>query len=781
MHARLACGDDANRIPAYMLHELMGSSIFSARARLKWYFISVGTVGAAILLNLALGTWIWPNVFPPFLIAVLFCSRYGGKGPGLTATALSSMAGFALLIEEDGLPMTLGMIAMRLTMFASVEVLIVYLMVGRTKTYEALRESEGRYRAVADHIYDWEYWQAPDGKLIYCSPSCERLSGYKSEEYLGDSKLLSRIVHPDDAPRWDEHFNESFNSFEICSLDFRIITRQGETRWIAHACTPVYAKGGGLLGRRACNRDITQPKRVEQSLRESQEQFQRALESIPDVLVIYDRDLRIQYVNNATCQLTGRPVTDYIGKRDEEVWPPEVYKAYLSTLRESFQARAIRSLETDVLLPGIGTRCLRITYVPLLDEKWQVREILGIAHDLTEGKAHEREIERLNRLNATLSAVNHSIILVQTREELFQEVCRIVVDQAGFKVVWVGWCDTESHRVHPVAQAGDSQGYVDKIKVYADDRPRAAVPWACASVKASRASSTILLGDPRAEPWREAAMAHGLQSVAALPIRLDGRVVGALIVYSGEKDRFRDKEVALLEEVAASISFALDHLEQERKRRQSEESLRDSQAKLKAIVNTAIDAIITIDFEGAVLSFNPAAERIFGFAAQEILGRSMCVLMPSPYREEHDGYLTRYKETGLPRVIGSRREIPGKRKDGTVFPMEIGVSEITVDGDRIFVGILRDITERKKAQEEIRSLNESLERRVKERTAELERVEQQKHRLAEILEASPDLVGMADPEGRVLYLNRAFSEAWDDRTMESRCGSSIATRQRRSA
>ena len=113
---------------------------------------------------------------------------------------------------------------------------------GRNAAEEALRESEERYRTVADHTYDWEYWIAADGKVIYCSPSCERLSGYRSEEYLGDSTLLQRIVHPDDAARWDEHIRDDIKGPETCGLDFRIVTRQGETRWITHSCEPVYAK-----------------------------------------------------------------------------------------------------------------------------------------------------------------------------------------------------------------------------------------------------------------------------------------------------------------------------------------------------------------------------------------------------------------------------------------------------------------------------------------------------------------------------------------------------------
>ncbi len=106
----------------------------------------------------------------------------------------------------------------------------------RKQVEEALRESEERYRTVADHTFDWEYWLTPDGKLTYCSPSCERVTGYRSEEFISDPILLQRIVHPDDAALWQSHLLDDIRNAETCSLDWRIVNRQGETRWISHVC-----------------------------------------------------------------------------------------------------------------------------------------------------------------------------------------------------------------------------------------------------------------------------------------------------------------------------------------------------------------------------------------------------------------------------------------------------------------------------------------------------------------------------------------------------------------
>ena len=115
-----------------------------------------------------------------------------------------------------------------------------------------------------------------------------------------------------------------------------------------------------------------------------------------------------------------------------------------------------------------------------------------------------------------------------------------------------------------------------------------------------------------------------------------------------------------------------------------------------------MDGIVTIDDRGMVDSFNPAAERQFGYRADEVVGKNVSMLMPEPYRTEHDDYLARYLITGERRIIGIGRELEGRRKDGSLFPMELAVSEAVLGDRLLFTGIIRDITERKKAEAELR-------------------------------------------------------------------------------
>ncbi|HEV7437142.1 MAG TPA: PAS domain S-box protein [Pseudorhizobium sp.] len=134
----------------------------------------------------------------------------------------------------------------------------------------------------------------------------------------------------------------------------------------------------------------------------------------------------------------------------------------------------------------------------------------------------------------------------------------------------------------------------------------------------------------------------------------------------------------------------------------AENNLAEREAHLRSILDTVPDAMIVIDEGGVISSFSAAAERLFGYLAEEVQGRNVKMLMPSPDRERHDGYLDRYVATGERRIIGYGRVVTGQRKDGTVFPMELAVGETRVNGKRIFTGFVRDLTSRHKIEEELR-------------------------------------------------------------------------------
>lgn len=146
------------------------------------------------------------------------------------------------------------------------------------------------------------------------------------------------------------------------------------------------------------------------------------------------------------------------------------------------------------------------------------------------------------------------------------------------------------------------------------------------------------------------------------------------------------------------------------RRKQAETALQESEARMRAIFDTAVDAIVTIDENGLIDRFNGAAERLFGYPESEVAGKNVAILMPSPYREKHDDYIAYYRQTGEKKIIGIGREVTGQRKDGTTFPMDLAVAEMHFGDRRMFTGMVRDITERRQTEEALRRSQSELRR-----------------------------------------------------------------------
>lgn len=185
---------------------------------------------------------------------------------------------------------------------------------------------------------------------------------------------------------------------------------------------------------------------------------------------------------------------------------------------------------------------------------------------------------------------------------------------------------------------------------------------------------------------------------AGQPLKaVDGSRLGTLCVIDSKPHHLTQIEQDSLRDLASLVENELNALEHQ----EAAETLQNSKNRLTAILDTVVDGIITIDERGSVETLNPAAERIFGYAAAEVIGRNIKMLMPEPYHSQHDGYLEHYRTTGEARIIGTGREVVGRRKDGSTFPMELAVSRMQVGNERRFTGIVRDITARKTAGDQI--------------------------------------------------------------------------------
>jgi len=190
----------------------------------------------------------------------------------------------------------------------------------RKRAEVALKENEEKFRIVSEFTYDWEYWRGPDTRFIYMSPSCLSFTGYTSAEFIDDPGLYLRIIHPDDRDRVEAHMHEDMHHRERVEFEFRIIRRDGQERWISHACRPVLDVDGNFLGRRTSNRDITERKRMEDDLRVKD----FAVASAASGIAIADLDGYVTYINMACLsmwnyeeEVLGKHVSFFFADIDE--------------------------------------------------------------------------------------------------------------------------------------------------------------------------------------------------------------------------------------------------------------------------------------------------------------------------------------------------------------------------------------------------------------------------------------------------------------------------------
>ncbi len=177
-------------------------------------------------------------------------------------------------------------------------------ILARERAEAVLSESADKLRIVSDFTYDLEYWRSPDDRFLYVSPSCERITGYPREEFMQDPGLYSRIIHPNDSERMLAHLREDRCHPELYELEFRIVRRDGQERWIGHACQPVLDANGQSLGRRASDRDITERKRIEEALRQRTFELQQLTETLEQR--VQERTGELAEANKALRQLSVR-------------------------------------------------------------------------------------------------------------------------------------------------------------------------------------------------------------------------------------------------------------------------------------------------------------------------------------------------------------------------------------------------------------------------------------------------------------------------------------------
>lgn len=224
-----------------------------------------------------------------------------------------------------------------------------------------------------------------------------------------------------------------------------------------------------------------------------------------------------------------------------------------------------------------------------------------------------------------------------------------------------------------------------------------------------------------------------IDTYLGLPL-YSGKIMVGVIGLANRAGGYDAAMIEYLNPLSRTCGQLIQACRNDRERKQALSSLRESETRYKTVLETVVDGIIIIDEKGSIESFNPAAERIFGYHHEEVIGQNVSILMPEPYHSQHDDYLAHYLHSGQARIIGIGREVSGRRKDGSTFPMELAIAEMHFGGQRHFNGIVRDISERKRSEQ------------LLQETTALQ---------SAILDSANYAIISTDPDGTIRVFNRA--------------------------
>lgn len=556
---------------------------------------------------------------------------------------------------------------------------------------QALAISEERLRLVAEYTYDWECWTDPEGNHRYVSPSCERITGYPPERFYQDPDLLYRIVHPEDQFILAEHMEERPQGHRVRGIDYRIVTRDGEERWINHVCQPVYSADGIWLGYRSSNRDITQRKRIErereallEELKAERARLTAVLESAPEGIVVIDKQVQLVLANPAAELLYACPLAPHQDD-DGPVLPQSFYADgrpcdlyEMDFLRPALEGEILRGVELIIVGPR-DQRCeLLLNAAPIRDGRDEIIGAVGVFQDITERKQAERALQdsesKLQALFEVLP-VGISILDKDRNLRLTNPALARILDLSQEQL------ENGKYKRRTYFRADGREMSPDEFpsnQAFREQRPVFDVEIGIVKQDRTKIWTNVSAVPVPFEDWRVI--------LTTADITRQKEVEEALREAHDDLDRRVKARTAELVKANAALR------EENAERRRIESELRVSEERFRQVADH-IDEILWLSQpqDGRILYINPAYERILGHAYEENMLSIKNYVHPEDRARVSDDLVRIGK--------GQESEFRIVRPDGSVRWLRARAFPILDETGQLYrlAGVAQDITEQKLA------------------------------------------------------------------------------------
>jgi PAS domain S-box-containing protein len=591
----------------------------------------------------------------------------------------------------------------------------------RKRAEEALQESEKRFRVLAEAMPQIVWSADATGAVDYYNPRTYEYSGVEEQEIKGWN--WTSVIHPDDLEATKAAWREALRTGEIFQVEQRLRRADGAYRWHLTRGVALRDEQGAVTRWIGTATDIHDRKGAEEAARRAKEEWEQTFDTVPDLIAVLDEKHRVLRANRAMAERLGTTPSKCIGL--------SCYQAVHGASEPPGSCPHARTCQdgkehsSEVHEPRLKGDFL-VTTTPRFDEQGRVIGAVHVARDVTERKKREEDLQKLNRVLQAHRSSGQEMLRARDEVEYLHEVCRIIIEECGHAMVWVGYAEQdEAKTVRPVAQAGFEEGYLQTLSITWADAERGRGPTGTAIRTGRPSSCPSMLTDPRFAPWRAEALKRGYASSLAVPLLDEGKAFGALTIYAKQPDAFSDEEVKLLGDLADDVAYGIASLRVRdahgravEELAQSEERARSEAARLQAVLDTA-PAIIWIaqDAECTSITGNRAAHefsRVPSDADMSKTGAQSERL--AHYRILENGKELTPRDLPMQRVAATGQPISNCAldfvfDDGVVRTVLGNVTPLlnTEGKPTGAVGVFVDSTERRRALNELRETRDYLD------------------------------------------------------------------------
>jgi PAS domain S-box-containing protein len=449
--------------------------------------------------------------------------------------------------------------------------------------------------------------------------------------------------------------------------------------------------------------DAAQRKKAEDAIRKSEQRYRSYIEVTGELGWTTNADGEVVEDIPSWRNFTGQTFEEVKGSGWSKALHPDDLEKTLKTWKRDTQEKSKYEVEYRLRRNDGVYRYFMTRGVPVFKEDGNIREWVGTCIDITERKQNEEKLRRLNRTLRAISSSNQALICATDEASFLQEACRIIAEDCGYKMVWVGLAeDDEAKSVRPVAYAGFEKGYLDALKITWSDTERGRGPTGRAISTGQPQFCQNMQADPTFKPWREEALKRGYASSIALPLKSGNKVFGALNMYSTEHGSCSEDEVKLLTELANDFAHGIMML----RLRSEKERAEAERRKQAALINLSPDGIIVRELEGTITFWSKGAEKMYGWTREETIGQDTHKLLKTKFAEPYENIIAELKQTG--KWSG---ELIHTAKTGRRLTVQ-SWWQPKLDQHGEIVELMEsnvDITERIKAENELRETRDYLE------------------------------------------------------------------------